>query len=197
MNKTAITIIIISLIATSLVVGVLVWGWKYDTGLFECVKSDKAVIKNINTNVEEKIDASDWLTYKNEEYGFEFKYPADWKVQLDDNEKGITIGYPGWRDGVPEGGRVIFIYRRDISLKDFIKEYNNSEIIGGKPIATISDVKDYAVDDVSVKKFSGSTAIGLDQDFIFRETSGESIVVNYNEYDAFHVNIVSTLKFLK
>ncbi len=30
---------------------------------------------------EEKIDTSSWKTYRNEEFGFEFKYPKDWEVQ--------------------------------------------------------------------------------------------------------------------
>jgi hypothetical protein len=35
---------------------------------------------NVNTNTEsdEAVDTSDWLTYTNEEYGFSFKYPAEW-----------------------------------------------------------------------------------------------------------------------
>ncbi len=30
---------------------------------------------------EEKIDTSNWKTYRNERYGFSFKYPKDWKVE--------------------------------------------------------------------------------------------------------------------
>ncbi|MFA6215152.1 MAG: hypothetical protein WC768_01115 [Patescibacteria group bacterium] len=45
---------------------------------------NQAVNQNLNTNIAtttEEIDISDWKTYRNEEYGFEFKYPEDWKIQ--------------------------------------------------------------------------------------------------------------------
>ncbi|MDX9893790.1 MAG: hypothetical protein RB292_05305 [Patescibacteria group bacterium] len=48
---------------------------------------------DISTTTEE-IDTSDWLTYRNEEYGFEFKYPGEWGLHngwvIDDNT--IFIG---------------------------------------------------------------------------------------------------------
>ena len=42
----------------------------------------------------EKIDTSDWNTYRNRKYGFEFKYPKDWKMVFQnkfDNHSNATI----------------------------------------------------------------------------------------------------------
>jgi len=36
------------------------------------------------------IDTSDWKTYRNEQYGFEVRYPAEWKFQA--NENGFKFG---------------------------------------------------------------------------------------------------------
>ncbi|MBU1164333.1 hypothetical protein KKA15_02090 [Patescibacteria group bacterium] len=67
MKGAIITIGIICLIAASLVVGFLVWSITQP-----CTQpaSQQQVISG------EEIDTSDWLTYRNEEYGFEFKYPV-------------------------------------------------------------------------------------------------------------------------
>ncbi len=45
------------------------------------VDTDPVVETSNQSELEAKIDISDWKVYKNEEYGFEFKYPKDWKVE--------------------------------------------------------------------------------------------------------------------
>jgi hypothetical protein len=57
---------------------------------FGCVRKPVPVVnqnQNVNTNAvvatsTEEIDTSNWKTYRNEEYGFEFKYPGDWNLQI-------------------------------------------------------------------------------------------------------------------
>jgi len=46
---------------------------------------------NVNNNQNSEIDTSDWLTHKNEEYGFEFKYPASFKLQYNNTEDLLKI----------------------------------------------------------------------------------------------------------
>jgi hypothetical protein len=44
---------------------------------------------------------SDWKTYKNTEYGFEFGYPASWQIEPDDT--GVSVEKPGNFSGDGDG----------------------------------------------------------------------------------------------
>ena len=48
----------------------------------ERLEVQSQLLVNFNRNIKtEEMDTSDWLTYRNEEYGFEVKYPKDWQLE--------------------------------------------------------------------------------------------------------------------
>jgi len=120
-------------------------------GLFGCVKTQKPVVntnqnQNTNTKVEanantnvatttEEIDTSNWKTYRNEEYGFEFKYPEDWKIDFLSNGQASIFNLnlfkwgPTQREGTEffDGGSFkvsIFKIDNGVSLEKWLKIIN-------------------------------------------------------------------------
>ncbi len=50
--------------------------------------------KQVNLNQGKEVDISDWQTYRNEEYGFEVKYPQNWYWEdYTEDFKHLTIGF--------------------------------------------------------------------------------------------------------
>jgi len=97
MSKKSISIAIIAIII--LAIGVGVWRWEKtrkneevkraeEQKVAEQKKQEEQNKKNENVTKEEAIDLGDWKLYRNYEYGFEVKYPNEWKLRIADD-----IGY--------------------------------------------------------------------------------------------------------
>jgi len=150
--------------------------------------------QNANTNQQaEEIDTSNWETYKNEEYGFEFKYPEGWDI-IDSNDK-ISVYYKGWRRGLPEGGSGLDIEIGEITINKFIEDYNKSDISDGVSLSQITDQKDYIFNNIATTKLIGSTAMGIDRNFLFIRHNNKSYVISFHDFDKYHVLILSSFKF--
>lgn len=64
-------------------------------GIFYMKRKPTPVIEKAGPVKEEgkKAGITDWKTYRNEEYGFEIKYPSDWISEEVTIQKGIPTGY--------------------------------------------------------------------------------------------------------
>ena len=55
------------------------------------VVSDDDVLPDVENDVSDD-DISDWKTYRNEEFGFEVKYPEDWEYEIQEGGLGTSSG---------------------------------------------------------------------------------------------------------
>lgn len=148
-----------------------------------------------------------WSTYRNEKYGFEFKYPSTWRVQ-----PGGTIGFE-FSLGInyPEGYGALYIYKNvaQLNINDLKNKTRNS--IGG-------DYENFSLEDVNYNGISafvhkgkwvggrvecvpiiGAIIVPPDNQFYFDlgfvrcrfsdETEPEIITTSFNQ-------ILSTFKFI-
>jgi len=161
--------------------------------LIRCEKAQEIVknffVKKKSADIVINIIA-DGKTYRNEENGFELKYPKDWEMKGEGRE--IFIGAPYWREDMPEGGSVLFIKIRNISLQDFIKEYEKPEY--GERII---HQEEYFLDSERGVKLTATTALGVDTDFIFLIKNNNSYIIDFYDFDPFHQAIISTFKFIE
>ena len=72
-------------IVAIVVAGVGLWGYIQYTLIQDSVAENISVVPAAKTA--KTVDTFDWQTYRNEKYGFEFKYPSDWKIGENDGEK--------------------------------------------------------------------------------------------------------------
>jgi len=87
MKKYVITIGIISILGAAIAFGALVWNIQYEVPQNNQNTNVPKNNNGIDTTVlpPEDLSQEEWLTYRNEEFGFEFKYPGDWEYNIHDD----------------------------------------------------------------------------------------------------------------
>src|SRR3989344_1188639 len=154
-----------------------------------------------------KDEISDWKTYKNDEYGYEIKYPNDWYVK--EIEQGIVEGgvyfSPHRPDEIETGGIAFTNEALSVSIDSIIQESSLLKFAGNYlnlSVATkfeIENIKISEIDGIKVKIVC--EGVGCDNPHWFVVNNNNIYIFNSNlsskdKIDSFE-KILSTFKFIE
>ncbi len=163
----------------------------------EIIKTFKAISFSLN-------ETADWKTYRNEEYGFEVKYPEDWKIITKTvRSTGTEIEFYKNKDtkiSIRSGFRYSQNLGRNYSLEEWITE--SKEAI--KKYQLNLKEEEIKIDNVQATKLSYRNTQDLTTYEIYTQKEGlmyEIIVLfnssNENIYNQTFNQILSTFKFIE
>jgi hypothetical protein len=118
------TLIIIGIIVAAITLGVTALYIAKRQGGEEAKRQ-----KEVTTTAKKpETDTSDWKVYRNEVYGFEIKYPSDWKILEDYGQVVTNIDFFGSMPDLPQGTEdhfLIQIYElgETLNLKEWVKNF--------------------------------------------------------------------------
>ena len=217
MFKKSIPIIFIGL---SVVVAMLVLGWVIfvkpevpvqvpvtgkdeiiSDDVFDDVKEDDVmddVDDNIDDNSISEIDTSDWKTYRNEEFGFELKYPEHWIIESpaykgNSSRSGNAYHILGMTPYGFEGDWSILVTVIPQSVDEILKDNNYYWNKSWK----IANKENVLINNISAQKVTWSNSAIL----IYFQKPDKSFTVQfdgcYNKKRPESNDILSTFRFIK
>jgi len=156
-------------------------------------------------------DFTDWLTYKNEKYGYEIQYPADWTYrEYPDTGTGAGFRLKGMPENVQNEYINISIYgaaKPNANFDDYVKEAGANEIQNFEKINTIkeiftkSGIKGYETT-WNYKDFNGAEKISLPITYFKypKSLNGLSTVqvgLANEDYETVYEQMLSTFKLIE
>lgn len=164
-------------------------------GILSCATED-GKLKTLSA------DTSDWQTYRNEKYGFEFKYPGDWTAQLHEGDSNTVDLYPTGNRPVLEAatptGNITVVILSNPSKLDLKNFYDGQKQVNLYQDATMG-TEEIKIDGREATKFKGVS--GLFPSSYITSIVHDNIVIEITDLAAIHQQdgiynqILSTFKF--